>query len=253
MATESVNGDPVYGKRVCLMTGAAGRLGTAFCRLFADQYDIVAVYRSRPPQLPSQRQWLVDVLEPWAALPENEHPVFAVQADLERDGEVERVVDIALARFDRIDVVVNAAVHSVWAPMVDSNQALESAERQFRVNTLLPAKLAVHVARTYWRDRDLENRTLNRNVVNVSSLAGVAVVPGMGQGVYSASKVALNFLTRHLADEFSRFGVRVNALAPDSFPSRVRTRAVATAVNQLDRGGATGKVLVMDAGGQRMQ
>ena len=134
----------------------------------------------------------------------------------------------------------------------DSHRALDSAERQFRVNTLLPARLAVQVAREFWRDRDLENRSLNRNVVNVSSTAGVVIHPGQGQGIYSASKVALNFLTRHLADEFSRFGVRVNALAPDSFPGRVRTRAVATALNQLDIGQATGRVLVVDGTGQRM-
>lgn len=251
MAQHEVTAVDDLGKRVCLLTGASGRLGTAFCRLFADRYEIMAVHRSRPMRWPSQRQWFVDVLEPSAPVPENEHPVYAVQADLAEDGEMERVVDVALARFERIDVVINAAAHSVWSPMVESRRALDSAERQFLVNAIVPAKLATLIARTFWRDRDLENQSFNRNVINVSSTAGVNVYPGMGQGVYSASKAALNFLTGHMADEFGRFGVRVNALAPDSFPSRVRTRAVAAALHQLDAGEATGQVFVIDAAGQR--
>ena len=251
MATEALNSGPGHTKRVCLLTGASGRLGTAFCRQFADRYDIVAVYRSKRPRWPSQTQWFVDPLEPWAPIPENNSPVYAVQADLTEDSELERVVELALARFDRVDLVINAAVHSVWAPMVDSNRALASAERQFRLNTVVPAKLATLVARSFWRDREVENKALNRNVINVSSTAGTKVYTGQGQSVYSASKVALNFLTRHMADEFTQFGIRVNALAPDSFPNRVPTRAVAHALNELDEGEATGRVVVLDTNGAR--
>ena len=238
--------------RVCLLTGASGRLGTAFCRLFANQYDIVAVHRSRQPQWPSQHQEVVDVLQPRANLPANQHPVYAVKADLTDEAELRRVVDVALARFSRIDLLVNAAAHSVWAPMVESRRVLESAEQQFLVNTIVPARLATLVARSFWRDRDVENRQTNRNVINVSSTAGVNVYPGFGQSVYSASKVALNFLTRHMADEFSHFGVRVNTLAPDSFPSRIRTRAVAAALGQIDGSEINGEVVIMDPAGQRM-
>ena len=125
----------------------------------------------------------------------------------------------AAARFERIDVGDQRG--RTLGVGADGGLAAgaRQRQRQFRVNTVLPARLAVQVARAFWRDRDLENRSLNRNVVNVSSSAGVAIHPGQGQGVLPArQKVALNFLTRHLVSEFSRFGVRVNALAPDRFP-----------------------------------
>ncbi len=55
--------------------------------------------------------------------------------------------------------------------------------------------------------------------MNISSTAGIYIYPGHGQSIYSASKAALNYLSMHMGDEFSSIGVRVNALAPTSFPS----------------------------------
>jgi len=49
-------------KRVCLLTGASGTLGTAFCHALMGDYDIVGVYCNRAPDVPSQLQGLVDPL-----------------------------------------------------------------------------------------------------------------------------------------------------------------------------------------------
>ena len=239
-------------RRVCLLTGAGGVLGTTFCRLFGDRYDIAAVYRYRQPAAPTQSVRFVDPIEPGTLLPENDHPHYAIRADLAEDGELERVVELALARFGRIDLLVNAAVHSVWAPIVDSKALLESAQRQFLVNALVPLRLATLIAREFWRDRDSENRTVNRNVVNVSSIAGIYVYPHSGQSVYSASKAALNNLTCHMASEFAAFAVRVNATAPDGFPRIVPTDDVARSIVRFDEGDATGRILVIGADGERM-
>lgn len=235
-----------FGKRVCLLTGAGGRLGAAFCAMYADRYDIAAVYRNNPPPVPSQFGWVVDPLQPEAQLPENQNPVFAVCADLAYDTEIERVVDLVLTRFDAIDVVVNAAVHSVWGGMMETEHMLESASQQFHINVRLPLKLATVVARKFWRDCDRENISHNRNVVNLSSIAGVRLYRQVGQSVYAASKAALNHLTFHMADEFRAFGIRVNAIAPNSFPEIVGTERVAAAIVRMDESDATGKILLLD-------
>lgn len=239
-------------KRVCLLTGAGGRLGTAFCRRYADRYDIVAVCRRRIPAVPSQEQVLVDPLAPAAAIRANRHPVFIVRADLSRDEQLERVVEVALSRFERIDLVVNAAVHSVWAPIVESSRLLDSAPAQFGVNAILPLRLSALVVRRAWRESDRESRRQNRNIVNLSSTAGSQVYPGHHQSVYSASKAALNFLSFHMADELAHCGVRVNALAPNSFPGIVPTERVADAIVRLDEGRMTGTLLVVDRDGDRL-
>lgn len=235
-------------RRVCLLTGAGGTLGDAFCRAHARDYDIVAVYRNRAPAAVSQDEWYVDPLDPDAEVPENVAAVFTIRADLERDGEVERVVDVALARHGQVDLLVNAAAYSHWHPqgLVDGDVLLDSVERHFAMNVGVPLRFATRLAQRFWLHRDLDNHARNRNIVNVSSIAASRVYPG-GQAIYAASKAALNQLTRHLAAEFAVFGVRANALAPNSFPSVVRTESVARAITDLDRGTATGRVLVLDA------
>jgi NAD(P)-dependent dehydrogenase (short-subunit alcohol dehydrogenase family) len=242
----------VNDRKVCLLTGASGALGSAFCRLYRDRYQIAAVFRTRTPQPPSQLSRWIDPLDPLRTLSENANQVFAIQADLTDDGEVQRIAELTLARFGRVDLLVNAAVHSIWAPIVGSAVLRESVERQFQVNALVPLRLATELAETFWRDRDQENRVIGRNVVNVSSIAGIYVYPGQGQSVYSASKAALNNLTCHLASEFAAFGVRVNATAPDSFPSLVSTERVAESIVRLDEGEMNGQILVLTAEEERV-
>jgi NAD(P)-dependent dehydrogenase (short-subunit alcohol dehydrogenase family) len=73
------------------------------------------------------------------------------------------------------------------------------------------------------------------------------VFAGSGQAVYAASKAAQNQVTRHLAAEFGVFGVRVNGLAPNSFPGVVDTERVARAIVRLDGEQVTGRILAVDA------
>ncbi|PZS18161.1 MAG: short-chain dehydrogenase [Pseudonocardiales bacterium] len=243
---------------MCLLTGAGGTLGTAFCRAYAAEYDIVAVCRRRTPDVPSQHESYVDPLAPHSELPDNDSRVFTVYSDLEQSGQVERVVDMALARFDRVDLLVNNAAYTHLRPhgFIDGDGALRDLDRYFAVNVGIPLRLAVRLGQRFWMHRDQDNRAHNRNVVNVSSLSGARVFPGQGQGVYAASKAALNHLTRHLAAEFAVFGVRVNALAPNSFPHIISTDSVAHAIARLDRDDVTGRILAIngqDAGNEEQR
>jgi NAD(P)-dependent dehydrogenase (short-subunit alcohol dehydrogenase family) len=233
-------------KRVCLITGASGTLGTDFCARYRDRYSIAAVYRRHPPVAASQEGGFVDPLEPDRALPANEHPIFAVQGDISVDADCERIVEATLARFGRIDLVIHAATYSVWAPMLGSDALRQSAYGQFVTNVASPLNLSLIVANRYWKGRQVENRMLNRNIVNVSSVAGLRLYPRSGQSVYAASKAALNHLTGHMAMEFDDIGVRVNAVAPNSFPSIVPTSRASDAIVRLDEGNDTGVVVVVD-------
>ena len=157
-----------------------------------------------------------------------------------------------MARFEKIDLLVNAAVYSYWAPAVDSNELLDNAMLQFELNVVVPLKLSVLICRSFWRDRQPENRAANRNIINVSSSAGVYVYPNYGQSIYSASKAALNYLSCHMAHEFGQFGIRVNALAPNAFPRNVTTQRVAKSIRRLDQQSMTGQILIVDTGGDQL-
>lgn len=233
-------------KKVCLFIGAGGTLGSVFCQRHAGRYHLVGVARRHFPELPTQHQRFVDPLDAAATLQENEDAIFAIQADISAPGQIERVVELTLARYGRIDALVNSACHSLWAGMLDGDRLEASAERHFQMNVIVPLRTALAVARTFWHGREEENRAQNRCVVNVSSTAGVNIYRDCGQSLYSASKAALNYLTCHMAAEFQELGVRVCATAPNTFPTIVPTEAAADTITRLIESDMNGRVLVLD-------
>ena len=135
--------------------------------------------------------------------------------------------------------------------MIGSDPLRRSGQKQFATNVLAPLNLSLVVARQYWATHLIENRILNRNIVNVSSVAGLRLYPGLGQSLYASSKAALNHLTVHMAVEFGAIGVRVNATAPNSFPSLVPTSRATDSIIRLDESSDTGVVVVVEGSEDR--
>lgn len=237
--------------RVCLLTGAAGVLGADFCRRWRHDYAIAAVYRNGVLPVATRGERFVDPLAPRRSLAANDEPVFGIRADLRKPDELERVVELTLARFGRIDVLVNAAAHVHPDRLISLAVSGAPLDDAFAVNTTMPIQLAAIVARRFWLYRREDNEAFGRNVVNVSSMAAFGVVPGVGLSAYSASKVALNMLTGHLAAELAPVGVRVNALAPTTFPRLIPTALVSDAVVDLDRSDLSGMIVQLDEHGAR--
>src|SRR5206468_2900780 len=121
--------------------------------------------------------------------------------------------------------------------------AVDEADQVIRTNVIAPLRLSVAIAHRLWQDAPTQNQRRRRNIVNISSSAGMFVYPDLGQGAYAMSKAALNHLTYHLASEFWNIGVRVNAVAPDSFPGRVSTAEVLETIADLDASDQTGQVI----------
>jgi NAD(P)-dependent dehydrogenase (short-subunit alcohol dehydrogenase family) len=225
---------------VCLLTGAGGRLGVHFCHNYADRFRIAAICRSRVPGVPSQTQSFVDPLDPAAIIPANDRPVFIVTADLARDGEIERAVELVLARFRRIDVIINAAGVRTRGSLVSSRPLLEGLAEEFTINTLLPLRLTHHVAMKNWRS---DGASTGRSVVNLSCVGALELRLGEGDSVFAASKAALTVMTCHMAHELTHLGARVNAVAADDFPAAIPVQRVADAVLTLVDGDMNGRVL----------
>jgi NAD(P)-dependent dehydrogenase (short-subunit alcohol dehydrogenase family) len=237
-------------KRVCLLTGGSGKLGRAFCTASAKDYQIVSVYRSRPLSGALLGVQGVPPIVDSSAAEGCANPILEIHADLRVEKDRARIVDVTLERFGRIDLLVNGAVHAIWSSMLKGDRSVESASAQFEMNVVVPLKLSVLCAQKFWRNRKAENLAGNRNVINVSSIAGSKVYLKLGQGVYAASKAALDQLSRHMADEFGEIGIRVNAFAPNSFPRVLPVQAVVESLKSLDRGTMTGRVLVLDRAGE---
>src|SRR5262245_7541027 len=234
---------------VCLLTGASGRLGTVFCQLYGHRYRIVAVHCSRPVPEPAEVCWNVDPFNPRVRQRIKGREVAAVQADLSDPAQIRHVIDFALERFGRVDVLVNAAAICRHVSLTGGEPVAEHVAAMLDMNAVVPLRLAVELARRFWHGRIEENAVFNRSIVNVSSTSGAYIYSNIGQSGYSASKAALHMLTCHLADEFAAFGLRANTVAPDSFPERVTTASVCDAIARLAAGDMNGTMLLLEPSG----
>jgi NAD(P)-dependent dehydrogenase (short-subunit alcohol dehydrogenase family) len=128
---------------------------------------------------------------------------MAVEADVGVAPEVHRMMDDVVARFGRLDVLVNNAGTQTWTPFLDVTEA--EWDRVIRTN-LKGCFLCTQAAARYMKD------TGGGAIVNIGS--GCNKVPFPGLVAYTASKGGIEMLTKVAAVELAPFGIRVNCVAP---------------------------------------
>ena len=142
-----------------------------------------------------------------------------VRADVRRDDEVRALIDRIIARFDQLDVAVNNA-GTEGKPGPVTEQTAESYAATFDTNvlgTLLSMKHELRVMQSVGRGC----------IINLSSTMGHKGVPGAS--LYTASKHAVEGLTKSGALEAAAFGVRVNAVAPGPVETEMLNRFTGSA------------------------
>ena len=135
-----------------------------------------------------------------AALRERSASASALVLDVTRAADVE-----AAAAAGAVDILVNNA------GLVSNAPALDTTDADWR------RVLDVDLDAVFWCSRAYGRGMVERGrgaIVNVGSMAGEIVVHPQGQPAYNAAKAAVAMLTKSLAAEWARSGVRVNAVAP---------------------------------------
>ena len=158
---------------------------------------------------------------------------LAITADVAAPADCRRIVAEALARFGALDGLVNNAAQFAVTPLAEVSA--ETAAQIFNTNALGPLLLAQAFAAQAFAAQAFAAQAFARResgaIVNISSIAGARPSPGLG--LYSASKAALEMLTKTMALEWTPRGLRVNAVAP----GHIETPGVADdfASGRLDR------------------
>jgi 3-oxoacyl-[acyl-carrier protein] reductase len=181
--------------KVAIVTGGGTGIGRAIALRFGVEGASVAVVGRREAPLRA----VADVIRAAGGRAE------AIAGDVARTPEVERVLAEVVARWGRLDVLVNNAGGTFEAPFLQVN------ERGFR--TLLDLNLGsvwhgTQAAAAWWTLHRVAGR-----VVNVASTEALKACPGYA--AYSAAKAGVVNLTKTLAVELGPYGIRVNAIAPD--------------------------------------
>jgi NAD(P)-dependent dehydrogenase (short-subunit alcohol dehydrogenase family) len=186
--------------RVAVVTGASSGLGVAFARGLAEAGCDVVVTARRFDRLRAVAAEVIDA----------GRGALAVPADVTVPPECASVVESALDRFGRVDVLVNNAGRTGATP------ASRETPDHFR------SIVEVNLMGTYWMSQAC-GRVMppGSSIVNIGSVLG-STTAGLPQAAYSASKAAITGLTRDLAAQWSgRKGIRVNAVEPAFFPTEM--------------------------------
>jgi NAD(P)-dependent dehydrogenase (short-subunit alcohol dehydrogenase family) len=187
--------------RVAVVTGASSGLGERFARvLHGAGASVIAAARR------------VDRLETLAASVGDESRFAIVPCDVTVDSDCERLAAATLARFGRIDILVNNAGMTYTLP------AEQETPDQFREVIDVNLNGLFVLSQLFGRTMIEQG---SGTIVNVASILGLVASTPVKQASYCASKGAVVNLTRELAAQWARKGVRVNALAPGWFPSEL--------------------------------
>jgi NAD(P)-dependent dehydrogenase (short-subunit alcohol dehydrogenase family) len=170
-------------KRVVLITGVAGGIGSATGQVFAEAgWHVVGVDIRKVGEMPSVAHF--------------------IQADISSPGAQESILEQISAQEGRLDALVNNAAVQICGPLVE--MAPEEWDTVMS-NNLRSVFLGVRLVYPMLREQA-------GAIVNVSSVHAIATSCNIA--AYAASKGALLALTRAMALEFGPDGVRVNAILP---------------------------------------
>ena len=198
--------------KVVIVTGAASGIGSAITRLFLEAGVAGLIAVDKDPSLEQvhaqSKQRFGDELQ------------FVV-GDVSRQETAEEYTRAALDRFGRIDVMINNAAISIVKSVV------EHTPEEW------DAVMNVNVKSIYWSARyavPVMQRQGGGLILNTGSISGVVGLPT--QGAYAPSKGAVIQMTRQMAIEFAKDGIRVNAICPGTVDTPIVHRSAEASGNR---------------------
>jgi NAD(P)-dependent dehydrogenase (short-subunit alcohol dehydrogenase family) len=179
--------------KVAVVTGASSGIGLAIVQSYLEcgAAGVVAVFRRT--ELPPELEEAVRMYPEKLAI---------VRGDVAKEQTSINFTKVALDRFGRLDILVSNAALSIVKPI-----HLHSPEEW---DTVMNA----NVKSLYWSARHVIPVMINQGeglILISGSISGEAGIPT--QGAYAPSKGALHQMTRQMAIEYARYGIRVNTIA----------------------------------------
>jgi NAD(P)-dependent dehydrogenase (short-subunit alcohol dehydrogenase family) len=184
--------NPLQGK-VALVTGGSKGIGKAIAISYAEAGAQVAI-SARGAEALEEVEKEIESLG---------HSCLAVQADLSLDSEVEKLHAVVAAELGDVDILVNNAGMGYMVALSEITH--DQFDEVIRLNTWA----SLYLAQLCYPGMKQKNKGV---IINMSSTGGVK--PDVYAGAYSASKSALIILTKQIASEWGRDGIRCVAICP---------------------------------------
>jgi len=212
--------------KVALVTGGSRGLGLEMAEALGEAGAAVAVTARR-------QQWLASAED---TLKGAGIDCLAVQCDGSQPDQVAQAVERVVQRFGRIDILVNNAGIS-WAEPIDT-MPVEKWRQVIDTNATGCFLMSRAVGREMMRAGAAGSIV---NIASVMGLVGMAsdIIDAVG---YSASKGAVISLTRDMAVKWASHGIRVNAVAPGFFDTRLSAGVLARNQAGIERNTPMGRI-----------
>jgi NADP-dependent 3-hydroxy acid dehydrogenase YdfG len=202
--------------KVVVITGASSGLGEATARLLSAEGARLVLGARRVDRIES----LADALTTAGGA------AVAVQTDVTRHDQVQRLVDTAVQTFGRVDVIINNAGLMPHSPL--ERRKIDDWNRTIDVN-IKGVLYGIAAVLPYMQ------RQQSGHIINVSSVAGHKV--GKGNAVYAATKTAVRVLSEGLRQEVKPYNIRTTVISPGAvateLPDSVTEPDVAEGVRAL--------------------
>jgi len=191
-----------FAGRTVLVTGGSRGIGAGIARRFGEAGAFVVVGFARAE---SDAQEVADQVRAGGG------DALALQADVRRPGDVDRLIRRTMAHRGRLDVLVNNAGIYPLSPLLDlADSEWESVLAANLTGTHLCTQRAAHAMRELSKQGDEAGN--GGAIINISSIEATSTA--FAHSHYSAAKAAVEQYTRSAALELAGHGIRVNAVAP---------------------------------------
>ena len=194
--------DDALAGKVIVVTGGGSGLGKAMTKYFLELGENVAITSRDLEKLQKTASELMQ---------ETGGDCFAVQCDVRNYEEVENMLDSVLKKYGKVDVLLNNAAGNFISP----TERLSANAFDTIIDIVLKGSKNCTLAfGKHWIDKKQESATI-LNIVTTYAWTGSAyVVPS------ATAKAGVLAMTRSLAVEWAKYGIRSNAIAPGPFPTK---------------------------------
>jgi 3-oxoacyl-[acyl-carrier protein] reductase len=179
--------------KVAIITGGGRGVGKGIARVFTQKgFDVVIAGRN------------METLEKTAAeLKSSKAEIYPVKTNVAVQAEVERLFDMTLQKFGKVDILINnASISEPVTTITDIDMKL------YKDIVDINFKGVFYCARRAAKEMKAQK---SGNIINIGSVQGLISLPGI---IYGPMKSAINQFTKVLARELAAIPVRVNCIAP---------------------------------------